>query len=158
MKLIPLSRGLFAKVDDTDYDWLIQWKWSALKSDRVGVFYVVRTNSDNKMLYMHRVILELKPESLGDHRDGDGLNNQRSNLRISDVGKNSKNQRKRKDNSSGFKGVTFSRAAGRWMAQIVADGKYRYLGLHSTARDAALAYNAAALLLHGDFANINEVI
>ncbi|MFA6118161.1 MAG: HNH endonuclease [Sphingomonas sp.] len=91
-----------------------------------------------------------------DHINGNGLDNRRSNLRGATQRQNLQNAGRRVDNTSGFKGVYYSQASKKWAAQIRYEGKQKYLGLFHDARDAAKAYNAAALKYFGAFARLNE--
>ena len=156
MKLIPLTRGLFAKVDDADFDWLNQWKWHAVKCrDR---FYAVRTSSSAggqkpKPIRMH---CELCVGAFQvDHKDLDSLNNQRDNLRPATRTANQGNTKKRKDNGSGFKGVSWHKRVGAWQAQIGIRGCRTSLGYFQNPQEAALAYDAAAKEIFGEFARLN---
>jgi len=88
-----------------------------------------------------------------DHKDGDGLNNQRSNLRRSSALQNSQNQRLSRRNKSGFKGVFFK--GPKWMASIRMNGRSTHLGMFDSAEAAALAYDAAAAAAFGEFARLN---
>jgi hypothetical protein len=106
---------------------------------------------------MHRIILGLKDEDprLGDHIDGDGLNNIRSNLRVASSSGNAQNRRLSCCSSSGFKGVTWRKRERVWYAQIGYKDTRKHLGVFSTAEEAARAYDKAALQLFGEFANLN---
>jgi len=152
MKLIPLTRGQFAQVDDADFDWLNQWKWSAHWGR--NKFYAARMEN-RKTLLMHRVILGNLGCLDGEHKDGDGLNNQRWNLRPATRSQNSANRSKTVDNISGFKGVCWDRFAKKWKAQIKRAGKMFHLGRFTSTEEAAKAYDAAALDLFGEFARLN---
>ena len=107
MKQIPLTQGQYAFVDDEDYEILNKWKWQAQKT--YFSFYAVRTlNSPGRkpsLIRMHRSVLGLKRGEFGDHRDRNGLNNQKYNLRRCTFAENCRNKRLRKDNRSGFIGV-----------------------------------------------------
>ncbi|EIU7141728.1 HNH endonuclease [Pseudomonas aeruginosa] len=104
---------------------------------------------------MHRWIMFGDAKGSGvDHRDGDKLNNRRSNLREATQGENAKNTRLAKNNSSGFKGVSKT-AEGRWRARITVGRKEIRLGNFDTREEAAAAYDRAALQLHGEFASPN---
>ena len=92
---------------------------------------------------------------LVDHIDGDGLNNRRSNLRPATPSQNNANRRKSRQNTSGFKGVSYYHRTSRWRAYVGVDGKAIHLGYFDTAIDAARAYDAAALEHFGEFARIN---
>jgi hypothetical protein len=104
----------------------------------------------------HRVIWLMTtgewPDRDIDHEDGDGLNNQLSNLRLATESQNLANSKKRSDNSTGWKGVSFNKGFGRYIAQIGANGKKYYLGHFATAEDAHAAYVEAAKKYHGEFA------
>lgn len=156
MKKIFLTRGMAALVDDADYDYLNRFKWFAGKSRRN--FYALRqvpTGLDKpkqRPLRMHCEIMGVKGI---DHRDGDGLNNQRKNLRVASRVENSANAQKRLDNSSGFKGVSFRKNRGHWVARVSFKNKRRYLGGFVTAEDAARAYDRVARELHGEFVRPN---
>lgn len=94
---------------------------------------------------------DLPPDEL-DHRDVDPSNNKWSNLRVGRRAGNAKNKKLRVDNTSGFKGV--SRWKDKWKAEIMSDGKSRYLGLYDTREGAHAAYCDAAKRFHGDFARV----
>ena len=98
---------------------------------------------------MHRVINNTPEGFETDHRDGDGLNNRRANLRTATRAQNEWNTGMRKTNSSGFKGVHFHKPSGKWRACIRHNGTFRRLGQFRTAEDAAARYYAAAMLLRG---------
>ena len=96
-----------------------------------------------------------------DHADGNGLNNQRANLRAASASQNAMNIDNRNLSkpaaiSSHFKGVHFDRAAKKWYARIAKDGKRIHLGLFREEVDAATAYNFKAYELFGEFARFNH--
>jgi HNH endonuclease/AP2 domain len=149
VRTILFDTGQVALVDDEDYDALSRYRWT-LKRCRGNVYA-------QAVFVMHRFILGT-PDGQIDHVDGDGLNNQRSNLRLATAAQNAQNRRTRSDNGSGYKGVTQSRSHGRpidrWIARI-GTGKRSYLGSFSTPEDAAIAYDEAARSAYGDFARTN---
>ena len=100
MKYIPLTQGKLAIVDDEDFEWLSQWKWHFNRKK-----YAARTINHSGKLYMHQVILNTPKGMLSDHRNGNGLDNRRKNLRACNVQQNKANSRLPKNNTSGFKGV-----------------------------------------------------
>ena len=163
MKEILLSRGKVALVDDEDFEWLNQWKWSLsqLGTNRKyrSIYYAHRTqwykNGVQRDISMHRLILDAPKGLEVDHIDGNGLNNQRSNLRLCTRTQNARNARRRKNGSSRFKGVCKTRE-GRWNARIYANGKRANLGVFKNEADAARAYDAAAAEAFGEFARLNS--
>jgi hypothetical protein len=157
VKHIPLSRGMTALVDNADYDWLNQWSWYAFKNS--NRFYAVRNiqlpDGRRTTVYMHRAILTAPTGTEVDHQDGDGLNNQRSNLRLATHSQNCCNRGIPSTNTSGFKGVTWHKPSGKWRAYIKVDGYARNLGGFADINDAAAAYDTAALRYHQSFARTN---
>jgi hypothetical protein len=92
-----------------------------------------------------------------DHKDGDRLNNQKSNLRFATSSQNKVNRGARKDNRSGFKGVAWHKQNKNWTARLMIDGKYQHLGSFSNKIDAAKKYNEFALKTYGEFAWLNKL-
>jgi hypothetical protein len=150
MKQIPLTQGLFAAVDDDDFEWLSQWKWSVNRCAG-DLVYAARRNG-RKHEKMHRLIMGF-PSLDVDHKDGNGLNNQRDNLRIGTRSQNAVNRGPDQRNSSGFKGVSLDH--GRWRARIRIGRVLVSLGHYGTAEEAARAYDTAAIEHFGDFAYLN---
>ncbi len=148
---IPLTQGKCAIVDGCDYTYLNQFKWYY---DNKG--YAIR-NCD-PTIFMHRVILErmgYQDFADSDHINRNGLDNRRCNLRPATGSQNGWNTGKRKDNTSGYKGVYWDRK--KWRARIKVNGKPIHLGLFDDIKDAARAYNEAALKYHKEFAVLNKV-
>lgn len=107
---------------------------------------------------MHRLILNVTDAIVFvDHIDGNGLNNQRSNLRACSNAENLMNRPANKNNTSGFKGVILDKTNGKWIAQIMLKRKHIGLGSYSNKIDAAKAYNDAAKIYFGEFAYLNEI-
>jgi hypothetical protein len=144
MKLLPLSRGEFAKVDDADFEWLSQWKWHALKQP--NTFYACRTVKDGgrkSTIWMHRAINQTPDGAKTDHINGDGLDNRRSNLRSVTHQENMINCARHKSGSSRFRGVSWHVRQNRWIAQITVDYRNIYLGVFDTEEAAHDVYTAA---------------
>ena len=155
-KLIPLTQGQFAKVDDEDFGWLSQWKWTAQATDRG--FYAMR-KCNRKLVLMHRLINQTPEGMVTDHKDGDGLNNQKGNLRTATHLQNMMNRRGKRGGTSTFKGVWLDRTqAGRkkWRAGIRLNGRLKYLGRFETEHEAAAAYAAASNTHFGEFSCIEK--
>lgn len=159
MKKIPLTQGEFAMVDDEDFEEINSHKWCVLR--RSHTTYAMRGITigvgKRKTILMHREILGAKNGELCDHKDGDGLNNTRENLRICTCLENSRNSRKQKNNTSGYKGVSWSKKGKYWVAFISYMGRTINLGHFSEIKDAAKAYNAAAEEIFGEFAKLNNL-
>lgn len=164
MKKIKLTQGYKCLVSNEDFKWLNSFKWSAtvIKSSAGETKYVYATRTfyerdgTHTTVQMHRFILGIEdaPHTRVDHRDRNGLNNQRSNLRIATVSQNLQNQELRPNNTSGFKGVY--KCGKKWKAQIGIDGKRTNLGRFLVPEDAAYAYDKAARLMFGKFALTNQ--
>lgn len=155
-KIILLSQGKQAIVDAEDYDFLMQWKWSAGKSTS-GNFYATRSiyePGSKTSVLMHRVILGSPAGLQVDHRDGNGLNNTRSNLRLATPAQNNRNRRRSSVNRSGFKGVCWHRERRKWRAQITINNKSVHLGYFSSREEAANTYKNAAIETYGEFARM----
>lgn len=163
MKKIPLSRGYHATVDDEDYILLSTHRWSAEsdfnKDGSLKNIYAVRKmriNGKLKRIWMHREICRPASGRVVDHIDGNGLNNSRKNLRECTSSQNQHNQpAQSRKKSSAFKGVYWHIKDKKWIARIKVGGIRRHIGSYSSENDAALAYDAAARELHGDFAKAN---
>lgn len=152
MKLIPLSQGKFSKVDDDDFEMLSSHKWHyrngyALRSVWKGL---VRGH-----IYMHAEITGCPSGMETDHIDRDGLNNQRFNLRVCLPFQNKRNVGIRKDNTSGYKGVSLDKRRNTWCASIRFEERLIHIGSYKSKEEAALAYDEFASKLFGEFAVLN---
>lgn len=160
MKTIPLTRGKIALVDDDLYGHLSRWKWCAVKQHRV--WYAIRaiTVAPRKRVFlgMHRIVMGASRSQRVDHRDGNGLNNQRENLRFADCSNNAANLRIIATNTSGFKGVSYSSANRKWEAQVKVHKRSVHLGRFEAIEDAARAYDLAAIEHFGEFALTNKMM
>jgi hypothetical protein len=161
MRLIPLTQNQFAQVDDGDYETLVAHKWCARWNPITRTFYAIRntrrSEGKRQTISMQRQILGLNygDKRRGDHIDtGDTLNNQRGNLRAATPAQNAYNSRRRRDNKTGYKGVSYSAAMGRFVACIRLNGKTIHLGFHDSAHAAYAAYCKAAPIHHGEFARL----
>lgn len=158
MKSIPLTREKFALVDDEDYDYLCKWKWQYQHNGTTG--YAIRSGWDGEHKFsirMHREIMKATDSDDIDHKDGNGLNNCKSNLRRATKQENTFNRRKRSGCSSKYKGVCFYKDRNKWGANIWINYKQICIGRFSSEVEAALAYNEKARELFGEFAVINIV-
>lgn len=157
MKTVPLhgkkARGRVARVDDGDYDLVMQYRWYVKEvppepgKRGCGPYAVTSTS-----ILMHCLIMGIKGV---DHRDHDGLNNQRSNLRPATQAQNMQNRRSQPGSTSTYKGVFWNRRSQRWQAKIKTNGRSRTLGLYVSEAEAALAYDEAAREMFGEYACLN---
>jgi len=157
MKQIQLNLGKVALVDDEDYVRVSQFKWIAFTHG--NTWYAARRVSVNgkwTTQKMHQLIIGDNPLKLDiDHIDGDGLNNQKSNLRLCTHRQNMMNRKPNKNSSSVYKGVVWHKSMCRWRALIRIEGKLTHLGLFIIEEDAAIAYDTSATENFGEFARIN---
>lgn len=155
-QVLKLTKGRVALVDAADYAELSKWKWSF----HCGGYAVrgERRDGRSRAILMHRQILAAPAGVQVDHRNGDKLDNRRSNIRLASNAENGWNTNRRQHNRSGFKGVTWvpGRRRKHWCAEIRTNGRRIHLGYFSDLHEAAAVYDAAALRLHGDFAATNE--
>lgn len=152
MRIILLTNGDYAVVDDCDYEYLTRWQWS-----RHEAGYAVSGCAKYRR-YMHREVAKRNGQDVSqtiDHRDGDKLNNQRHNLRPATYSQNCISRPRNANNKSGYKGVCWDRRWNKWRASIVVNRRQIGCGYFPNAIEAARAYNHAALLHFGEFAYLN---
>ena len=159
MKEIKLTRGKVTLVDDEDYERLVAMgKWSFNGKYAVIIKNITLPNRKRttNSIYMHKVLLNVDFEI--DHKDLNKLNNQKYNLRVATRSQNARNQGLTAANKSGYKGVCWNKSQNKWMAKIRVGGKnQKFIGHFTCPIEAAKAYNAAALIHHGEFARLNEI-
>lgn len=150
---IPLTRGQRAVIDVDDLSLVRNATWYARWNVATRSFYA-QSHEGRANTKMHRVVLSAAdPTILVDHENHDTLCNRRHNLRVATFSQNSSNAKPRRGTASIFKGVTRDRA--KWVAQIQRNGIKRRLGTFYDEASAALAYDKAALEIHGEFAFTN---
>jgi hypothetical protein len=135
---VRLAGGRIALVDHEDVDLVGQRCWYAHRSDtRV---YAMAHRRFGTTRAMHRLILQLDdPELFVDHINGDGLDNRRANLRVVTARENAQNQGPRKGR---FRGVSFDKSRGLWIATATLDGKRTTIGRFETEEQAGAAASA----------------
>lgn len=163
--LIPLTKGKFCIVDPIDAD-LASIKWCVISSGVSTIYFYAKHdiwNGDTKKktgIRMHRIILERKlgrtllAGEIGDHINGDTLDNRRANLRLADHSKNQRNCKRHNRNRTGYKGVT--KYNDKYGARICVDRKLIWLGVFDTPEEAHHIYCQAASKYFGEFANSGD--
>ncbi len=165
MKEIKLGRGTdVALVDDEDFEYLSKLKWFSVEKGNTKYVirrqYIEERNEKGRKktvkVSIHRLILGIDDKNqFIDHVDGNGLNNQRSNLRLASAHENNRNTRKMKNCSSKYKGVSWLPKFEKWKVDIYINGKNKGLGLFKNEEEAARAYDRMAKIHFGEFAWLN---
>ncbi len=154
MREIKLTKNKVTIVDDEDYKKLSKYDWRTMKG--TYTFYA-RTWSNGKHLLMHRFIMNAPKGMVVDHRDGNGLNNQRSNLKLTTQQENLWNWQNKRKGTSKYKGVHWDSYSGKWRAQIIHNSKKLSLGLFKDEKIAAKAYDDAVIKYRGNKGQPNGV-
>jgi hypothetical protein len=155
---VPLSRGMFAIIDKIDVNIVGLYNWHVACGK--GLCYAQRNIPKEKrkpggpkVIKMHRFIMGLNGPMV-DHKDGDGLNNRRNNIRHATSNQNGVNRKKSRRNQSGYKGVTRTKE-GYWRGVIAYQGKQWSLSHTRTPEESARIYDLYAIVYHGEFARTN---
>ena len=158
-RLIKLNSGEYARVSEEDYERLKQHKWYLFKSEKW--LYAIRTVSEEgkqKTIYMHREVMGVSDAKVYvDHRDHDGLNNQRENLRISNNRHNQYNVGKKTTSKQKYKNIR-QLSAKRWQVRFRTPDGRRVEKVTYSEEDAVKLYNELAVKYHGEFAYLQEYI
>lgn len=155
MRVIELTKGQVAIVDDEDFGKLAQWHWYCGKN---GYAYRRLSKAENErkpLVLMHREIMNSAKGECVDHINGNPLDNRRCNLRRCTHAENLRNRKLSRTNKIGFKGVFYRADKGKFVAYITKDGKRKHIGYFATAEDANEAYVEHAARLFGEFARKN---
>lgn len=146
-----LPSGSVVLFDEQDQDLVFAHRWFP---QRTKLVVYARTGSRDGGLYMHRLIMQPRPGFVVDHKNGNGLDNRRANLRVCTQAQNGCNSGKKRQHKR-FKGVYLDRRRGLWFAQLFVNRKSFFGGYHPTEIEAAQAYDDLARKNHGEFANLN---
>ncbi len=149
---ITLNHDKIALVDDSDYPSVSKYHWCAHTNGYVW-YAIGRVNGTAQ--FLHRLLMNAPKGILVDHIDGNGLNCQRSNMRLCDKYQNQANKGLTVRNTSGFKGVSWDRTRNKWRSSIKIVGRSITIGRFETATQAAKAYDEFARQFHGEFAKTN---
>lgn len=151
----PKYGKLICIVDSEDYQKICSHAWSILKGKRSKTYYAT-SHIKGKTILMHRLIMDAEKGSIFDHINGNGLDNRKENLRSCTQSQNCMNNR-RIDNKWGFKGISFKKTHNRFVTTIRINKKPKIVGSYKTIKEAAMAYNKAAMLHYGLFAKLNVI-
>lgn len=157
MPRITLTQGKSVIVDKVNVDKLLKiGKWLALFNG--FKWYAIRRVKNKKgkwdHLYMHRFLTGAPKGKEVDHKNGNGLDNRISNLRVCSPSENQHNRGRQKNNKSGFKGVSFNKERNKFQVFIALNSKHIYIGQFNSAEEGASAYAIAAKKYHGKFAKL----
>lgn len=143
----------YALIDDEDFEKVNKYRWHLGYCEYASTSASVGEKQTTSQ--MHRLIMGAIKGQMIDHKDGNKLNNQKSNLRYCTGSENQANRTSQKNNTSGFTGVF--KSGKRWIAQIGIKNRQRYLGIFTDKESAAKAYNQAAKKNYGEFARLNII-
>jgi hypothetical protein len=150
---IILPHNELVVVDAADYPIIKEYRWYARKMKHTTYAQANTPEGRTRTTKMHRLIMNAPDGVQVDHEDGNGLNNSKANIRFASATQNHCNQRKTRGNSR-FKGVHLD-DRNKWAAQIRINGKVKNLGRYESEREAAIAYDTAAIEMHREFARVN---
>ena len=162
MKLLPLSQGKFAKLDDEDFEKFKGFKWFAHFSKNNQAFYAVRNmrvseGGERRSLKLHREVMGVTdPKIKVDHKYHDTLDCQKENLRACTHAENARNRSGLdRHNKSGYRGVSWDKVNEQWIAKIHVSGKQIWLGRRQTKEGASVAYRDANKKYFGEFGGLS---
>lgn len=150
---IALSRGKIALIDDEDFDIVDEFQWRA-QQNQDGRWYAMAWNPYPIFVLMHRHIIGANKDEWVDHRNGDGLDNRKANLRICTPSENAASAGPT-GVTSNFKGVYWEKSREKWHVKIMKNGHRHFIGRFDSEVEAAKAYDGAAFELFGEFAYLN---
>lgn len=153
-RIIPLTQGKVAKVDVEDFEYLSQFNWSSVRWKKNSTApYAQRWEPTTKrIVFMHREVLKASTRNIHvDHINHDTLDNRKENLRLCDMTQNNRNQVRRSDNTSGYKGVSWNKRKRRWEVRVGC----KRVGYFTELIEAAMAYDEEAIKQFEQFAHLN---
>lgn len=150
---LPLTQGMEAIIDPSEFERTKDITWRVHRGYKT--WYAVSGGCGKPLVQLHRLIMCAPDDAEIDHKNHNGLDNRRCNLRIAIGSQNQRNRRKYKKGTSRFLGVSLNRKENKWVAQIKYEGRNRTLGRFDSEEEAALSYDNAARKHFGEFANPN---
>lgn len=158
MKEIQLTQGKTALVDDADYLYINQFKWFAKQHTKGGVWYATRgrrVSGKRVEDKMETFIIQVPNGMIIDHKDGNGLNNKKDNLRASTRSENARNCKTY--GRSKYTCVSWSETHQVWVVRVTMDGKRKFIGTFKNELEAAIIANISMRKYYGKFARLNEL-
>jgi len=154
VKRLELTRGYYALLDAEDYEFARRFKWRAVIKGKWTNAY---GRVDGEDVFMHRALLKAKQGEQVGHKNSNGLDNRRCNVRLCTQPENRRNNEVAAHTTSGFKGVCYSKRYRSWRATIGIMNRDYSLGSYATKIEAAIAYNIGSVEFHGPFARLNDI-
>jgi len=155
IKVIPVGKNDLAIIDHDDYERISKYSWFA-KRGRYTSYAGRRDHRGGRIFFLHREVIKFNSsDPVIDHRNGNGLDNRKLNLRKAEDGINNFNSKIRCDNVSGYRGVSWKARVQKWCAQISINKRIIHCGYYSNIIDAAIAYDKAAIINRGEDARLN---
>jgi hypothetical protein len=146
--------------DDSDTELVLSQNTWIVHKRSDGKFYAYtqkKKDGYRQKIYMHRLIMGFPIGYDIDHKDGNGLNNTKLNLRVSTRSKNLANTGLRRGNTTGFKGVHLNKSTGKYFVRLAVGGQRNEKHGFGNPIDAAKEYNELAIRIHGEFAGLNII-
>jgi len=154
---IQLTNGGVTYVSPEDFEFVSQFSWHREKNKHT---YYARASIGGKQIRLHRLIAHAEPGQMVDHKDGDGLNNTRENIRVVTHTQNNWNRRKFGETASRYLGVVPNYGGSKdrpWLVRFFHEGKAIRCGTYATEIEAAEAYNKLIVTYRGEYARLNEI-
>jgi len=150
VNLVLRNSNSVGVIDDADMEHISKYVWGC---DKMG--YIFAKTPYARKTFLHRFLLNTKAGMVVDHINRNPLDNRRCNLRECNQSQNVGNRSFSKNNTSGFKGVSFLKGLGKWAARIGIGNQRKHLGYYTTPEQAASVYDKAAIERWGEFAATN---
>lgn len=152
-----LLHGHEVLIDDDDIQRVSEKSWQLFNLRKNDLYFIHRVRENGKVvktIFLHRFIMGITdPKVYVDHKNGNKLDNRKSNLRPCSKADNQRNCRMNGRNKTGYKGVY--RERGKFKANVTINGVTKFVAYKQTAYEAHLAYCRAALKYYGEFANFD---